>query len=117
MSEYTTISQWYDIKEEKFETTQSLRWELGRKGSGMWLEVPAKYPFDVTVPSMFLRLFVNPRDARYLKASCLHDYALHEKGWDRVTSAAAFSEALKADKVGKTRRLLMVLAVITCNWK
>ena len=72
--------------------------------------VPAGYEFDVSIPRALSWAF-DPTDPRYLKASALHDWAL-DQGWDGVSSAASFSDALLAEKVGFARRWAMVFAVI-----
>ena len=115
MSAYTDLTAWCRETPAAFATTRVLQWEVGRKGSGMWIEVPVGFGFDVSVPCG-LRWLFNPRHARYLKAACLHDYALSQQ-WDRVAAAAVFADALKADGVGRWRRLTMTLAVIVWNWR
>ena len=111
MSRYTSLLNWYvPGKDIKFRTTKDVCWEIGSKGSGLWLVVPTGYEFDVSVPRL-MRWIYDPKDARYLKAAALHDWAL-DLGWDAVSSAAAFSEALRADGVGRMRRLSMVLAIV-----
>ena len=96
-------------------TTAPLFWELGRKGSGLWLQVEPGFGFDVSVP-VLLRWLFDPHDPRYLKAAALHDFALLD-GWDRVSAAAAFAGALAAVGVGRGERLAMVLAVIVWRWR
>jgi hypothetical protein len=38
-------------------------------------------------------------------------------GWSRIESAAVFHEALKADGVGRTKRLAMFLAVALWRYR
>lgn len=115
MSKFTEARGWYRrVSLDDYQTVKPLPWEIGAKGSNLWLTAPIGFRFDVSVP-WFLRWCLNPHDARFLKAAALHDYAL-SLGWDRVSAAAAFSEALRADGVARTTRLLMVAAVITWNW-
>lgn len=118
MSSYTELTNWrIDLGHDNlFVTTEEVKWELGAKGSGLWLIAPKGYKFDVSIPR-YLWWLLNPKDERFLKAACLHDYALDKLKWDRVTSAAAFSEALRATGVSRTTRLAMVLAVITWKWR
>lgn len=110
MSAYTDACYPWARRGAGYITTAPISWEVGRKGSRLWLHVPVGTPFDVTVPRL-LRWLFDPHDTRFLKAAALHDYALAD-GWDRVSAAAAFCDALKADGVGKAQRLLMTLAVI-----
>jgi hypothetical protein len=112
MSRFTSLNNWYaPTKGIRFRTTQEVPWEIGNEGSGLWITVPVDYEFDVSIP-WTLRWLFDPKNPRYLKAGALHDYALHELNWTRVAAAAAFSEALRAEKVSLWRRLPMVLGVI-----
>jgi hypothetical protein len=116
MSSYTDLADWYEPAGGiLFRVVRPVEWEIGRKGSGLWVIVPLNYVFDVSIPAL-LRWAFDPRDPRYLKAAALHDWAL-EQGWDGVSSAALFSDALKADGVGFFRRLAMVLAVVVYKFR
>jgi hypothetical protein len=115
MSQFTELTNWYaPTTGIKFRTTKEVPWEIGVEGSGLWLRVPVDYEFDVSIPR-FLWWLIDPRDPRLLKSGALHDYALLELGWPRVAAAAAFSESMRAEGVGRIKRLFMVLAVII--WK
>lgn len=119
MSAYTDrVSDWCRPHEGlSYVTLAPLRWEVGAKGSGLWVEVPVGVVFDVSVPRLFRWLF-SPRDWRYLAAACLHDWTLGATpdgrglGWDRWTAAAIFQGALAADGVGPVERWVMTQAVI-----
>lgn len=118
MSQFTNLEDW-KIKSEVgnyYVTTKQVSWEIGKKGSGLWLRVSKGYKFDVSIPKV-LQWLLSPHDERFLKAAALHDWALHVENWDRVSSAAAFSEALRAKNVGTLTRLTMVLSVIIWKWK
>lgn len=110
MSAFTQAQEWAERRGEIYITTKPLAWEIGRKGSALWLRVPVGFAFDVSIPRC-LRWIWSPHNPQYLKAAALHDYALID-GWDRVSAAAAFSEALMASGVGRFTRLAMVLGVI-----
>lgn len=110
MSAFTEQTDWHEKQGAGYITTAPLDWEVGRKGSGLWLRVPVGTFFDVSVPR-FVHWLFSPHDARYRKAAALHDYALAD-GWDRVSAAAAFADALKAGGVGRLERLTMVFGVI-----
>ncbi|WP_026756665.1 DUF1353 domain-containing protein [Sediminimonas qiaohouensis] len=114
MSVFTQTHDWCAHENGVYRTTGTLRWEIGAKGSDLWVTVPVGFPFDVSIPRG-LRWAFDPHDVRYLKAAALHDYAIHELDWPRVTAASLFSEALRAQGLGRLRRLVMVLAVII--WK
>lgn len=96
-------------------TTTQVTWEIGTKGSGLFLYLPAGFRFNVSVPWWAGWAF-DRHDPRYLLAAALHDYALHRLGWGRVSAAAPFSEALRANGVSRARRLVMVLAVTIHKW-
>jgi hypothetical protein len=99
MSSYTDLADWYEPAGGiLFRVVRPVEWEIGRKGSGLWVIVPLNYVFDVSIPAL-LRWAFDPRDPRYLKA------------------AALFSDALKADGVGFFRRLAMVLAVVVYKFR
>ena len=89
-------------------------WELGYEGSGLAIEVPKGFVFDVSIP-WALRWLFSPDDPRFLKAAALHDRLL-ELGWNRVSAAGPFHAALKADGVGSAWRLAMLLGVILWRW-
>ena len=92
-----------------------LPWEIGAKGSGLWFVVPVGTPFNTSVPKL-LRWIFDPHDPRYLKAAALHDYAL-SLGWDRVSAAALFNDALRAMGVCGIERLTMTLGVTLYKWE
>lgn len=115
MSTFTILTDWYSVVGSKLVVEKPLAWEVGCLGSGLFVTVPLGFNFDVSVPRG-LRWFVSPLDSRLFKAAALHDYALGV-GWDRVSSAALFSEALATEKIHKFKRLLLVVAVIAWNWR
>ena len=107
-------NNWCARRGRGYITTTQVTWEIGAKGSGLFLYLPAGFRFDVSVPRLLGWAF-NRHDPRYLKAAALHDYAL-SLGWGRVSAAAPFSEALRANGVSRSRRLAMVLAVTIHKW-
>ena len=118
MSKFTELKNWCEELPQGaiYRTTEEVCWEIGAKGSGLNFDVPKGYIFDVSIP-LLLRWILSPRDEKFLKAGCLHDYALHEKGWDRVSAGALFASALKAEGVNKYKRLAMVISVIVWKWR
>lgn len=117
MSAYTRTPGWFrPIRGTiRYEALQELRWEVGAKGSGLFIIVPRGFIFDVSIPRL-LRWAMDPHDRRFLKAAALHD-AIRGDGWDRVTAGAIFHAALKADGVGRLERLFMWLAVSLYRWE
>ena len=115
MSRYTELSAWCEpLDGIRYRSTKPIIWEVGRKGSGLEVAVPAGTDFDVSVPR-WARWLIDPHDTRFLKAACMHDMLL-AWGWDRLTSAAVFGGALKADGVSAGKRLAMFLAVAVYRW-
>jgi len=115
MSAYTDALPVVDIGGGDYLTDAPIRWDIGRKGSGLTYVVPAGFRFDVSIPGLFQWAF-NPKDRRFLKAAALHDHMLID-GWSRVESAAVFHEALKADGVSSLKRLAMFLAVALWRYR
>jgi hypothetical protein len=96
----------------RFRLTRELIWRIGME-TGPSYTVPAGFEFDVSVPRWLWWIF-NPREQAYLKGAALHDHMLIH-GWSRLTAAAEFHNALKADGVRLWRRLAMFLA--TALWR
>lgn len=115
MSEYTDPGDWCEpVGGIRYRVTRSLRWAIGAENSGFVFQVPAGRIFDVSIP-WFLRRIFDPHDPRFLKAAALHDEMLLN-GWARVSAAAEFHEALRADRVGALTRLAMFAAVAFWRW-
>ena len=117
MSAYTASSEWCEPVGATgfYRVVDPVIWEVGAKGSGLLVHVPKGSVFDISVPRA-LRWILSPHDRRVLKAAALHDYLLG-RGWDRVTAAAAFHDAMAADGVGRRRRLGLWLAVSIWRWR
>ncbi|MEI4262780.1 DUF1353 domain-containing protein [Roseovarius sp. D0-M9] len=110
MSDYTSIVGWCEpIGGIRYRSRRDLKWAVGHPRSGFVFVVPAGRVFDVSIPRA-LRWIFDPHDPRFLKAAALHDEMLMT-GWARVTAAAEFHEALRADGVGRWARLAMFGAV------
>ena len=94
-----------------FTATADLRWEIGAKGSGLAVVVPADFRSDgPSIPGVFSPFF-SRRDPRFQKAARLHDWLLFN-GWTEWTGTAVFFDALKADGVPRLQRWSMALAVL-----
>jgi hypothetical protein len=116
VSRYTELENWCipDFSQKKFTSIAPLHWEIGCRGSGLWITVPSGFIFDVSVPKC-LRFLIDPMNPKLTKAAALHDYAF-ACGWDRVAAASVFAEALRVSGVGRSLRLLLVTAVIIWHW-
>lgn len=110
MSAYTDNPGWLSPDGDGYRVERHIWWELGRVTSGLWIEVPPGFRFDVSVP-WFARWLFSPHDKRFLKAAALHDWLLAD-GWSSVEAAGVFHQAMKADGVPRWRRLVMFLAVV-----
>lgn len=96
----------------RFRLARDLVWHIGHE-TGPAYPVPAGFEFDVSIPRWLWWLF-DPREQAFLKGAALHDHMLIH-GWSRLTAAAEFHNALKADGVRLWRRLAMFLA--TALWR
>lgn len=97
-----------------WETVADLWFELGGKGSGVWVRVPAGTLTDLaSIPAMARPLF-NPADPRFARAALVHDYLLSLPDFSPLTAALAFRDALLAADVAGWRIAVMTLA--TAAW-
>ena len=95
-----------------WELENPLLWELGKKGSGLLVEVPRGFKTDLASIPWYGRAIFKTADATFAKASILHDFLL-ESGWSPITAGAEFANALIADGVARWRATIMGLAVLT----
>ncbi|MCW4114728.1 DUF1353 domain-containing protein [Aurantimonas sp. MSK8Z-1] len=91
--------------------TVALAFELGEKGSGLWLVAPADYVSDGPSIPWWARGWINPDDPRLQKAARLHDVAI-ERGWTAWSSTAVLYDAMRADGVSAPKRWAMAIAVL-----
>jgi hypothetical protein len=116
MSLYTDAANWCEpIGGIRYQVSEPVSFEVGRKGSGLLVSVPEGTVFDCSIPRL-LQCVLSPHDLRFLKAAALHDVLLGRQ-WDRVTAAAVFHDALRSDGVGRLQRLLMWMAVSLYRWQ
>lgn len=92
-----------------YRLSRPLDWRIGHIDGPMYV-VPAGFEFDVSVPRL-LRWLFDPHRPDFHKAAALHDHML-QADWSRITAAAEFHNALKADAVSAWRRLVMLIAVM-----
>lgn len=93
--------------------TSILKWEIGKLGSGLFFDVAPGFISDLATIPIWARPFFNPADPLFAKAAILHDAMLADPDFSRVTAAAEFFEALRADRVSEWRAMIMGLAVLT----
>lgn len=112
MSAYTEADPIRLVRGIKYVLIKPLIWHIGTL-EGPIYEVPSGFEFDVSVPKAGRSIF-DPHDQSFHKAAALHDHMI-KAGWNRLTSAGEFHEALKADKVVAWKRMAMFLSVAL--WK
>lgn len=113
---FEAVDRFERLSGTRYITLEPVRLRI-ESGSALFkMDVPEGFVFDVSVPRP-LRWIFDPHDKRFLPASALHDYALHELKWPRALSAAPFSYSLRQQGVSRIKRLAMVLAVIVWRWK
>lgn len=120
MSAFTEAANWRYPKRGRYVVVVPLEWEVGKVGSGLWVRVPIGFFFDKTVPWWlrwmgFIIPAFNPHHEKHLKGAAMHDWTLAQ-GWDRVSAAAAASEAWRASGVRRFERLVLVLSITTYKW-
>lgn len=109
MSEYTALENpFIHVDGIRYLVKNRISWKIGNKNGPEYF-VPGGYVFDVSIPK-WLRWAFSPNNPKFLKAGALHDRMLLEE-WDRLTAAAIFHQALKADGVVWYQRFPMWLAV------
>lgn len=90
-------------------TLDPITWEIGKKGSGLWVTVPAGFEFESSVPRLCWWFFP-PDDPRFLKAAAVHDWLL-EASYAAAFAAGEWHSAAKSSGAPPVRRYLAFLAV------
>lgn len=100
---------------------QPLRWEIGYKGSGLWIEIPSGFISDLTsIPRIAWSLF-NGYAPETAKAGAVHDFmrptrtdlvAQERPPWDIQVAAGEFYHCLKADGVPRWKRKWLYLFLV-----
>lgn len=70
---------------------EPMQWDIGAKGSGWVLTIPAGTTFDISVPR-WLEWIQSPHDRRVLPAATIHDELLR-RGHDAAFASAEFRRA------------------------
>jgi len=83
---------------DKWRPGADLVWEIGRKGSGWDLILPAEFPFDSSIPR-WLHWWRSPDYGPWLLAAAVHDRLLNQ-GHDRHFAAAEWRRAARAKDAG-----------------
>lgn len=100
--------------------TADLWWEIGFKGSGLWVCVKKGFITDLMSLPWLARRFMDRSDPETAKAGAVHDWlrptaediVIQDRPvWDVQFAAGEFFHAMKAGRVAKLRRICCYLAV------
>ncbi len=108
-SEYMAASLIYKTR-KLYKFHDPLTWEIGKKGSGYKLEIPAGYQADVSTPRLLERFF-DPHDLNLLVPAAIHDRLL-EEGFDKAFASSEFRRALRARGVRPFKAWIMFFATL-----
>lgn len=119
MSNFTTSLQLEPQPETGlFKTTRELVYEIGLKGSGLKVTVPAGFETDLASVPRFLWSIFPPHDPHYAAAAVVHDYLYRWDGFTRVVADAVFYEAMRVLGTPKWKAKAMYIAVRLVNrWR
>lgn len=95
MSAATEHRGWEPVDDYAYSPGDNVAWEIGAKGSGWVLTVPAGFVFDSSVP-WFLRWLVSPHHEPWLLAAAVHDRLL-SLGHDKAFAAGEWLRAVRAN--------------------
>lgn len=95
---------------DQYRVTRPTSWEVGKKGSGLFVQVPAGFQFESSIPRL-LHWLVSPHDERLLWSAAIHDWLL-ENGYGAIFSAGEwYSGALKY-RVPPRRAFSMCISIV-----
>lgn len=131
MSVYTDFDGIFPIPDGKggvwgWCTVGNMVWEVGVKGSGLFVTVPDGFTSDLASIPRWLHWALNPYDPQTVKAAIIHDWLTPDPGeragplydpvvrplWNQRTSAGEFYAALRADGMGRTKANLYFSAIL-----
>ncbi|WEK04570.1 MAG: DUF1353 domain-containing protein [Candidatus Devosia phytovorans] len=96
----------------RYRLERPFSFDIGLKGSGLLVTVPAGYVTDLASVPRWLWWFLPPFEPQYAAAAVLHDYLLTWSGFDRLTAHTTFLDALKILCVERWKATAMFLAVV-----
>ena len=94
----------------RWRTARPIEWQIGRKGSGRWITIPAGREFESSVPR-WARWFLDPDDPRFLLAAAVHDYMLEVGIYGPAQAAAEWYDAALAGLAPGWKARLSFLAI------
>lgn len=96
----------------RYRTERPFSFDLGVKGSGLRVTIPAGYVTDLASVPRWLWWFLAPYDPQYAAAAVLHDYLRSWAGFDPLTAHTTFLDALMILGVERWKAMAMFLAVV-----
>lgn len=116
----TGLPEWYRPHGAGYITTAPILWDIGKKGSGWVLCIPAGFEFESSVPRALWWLF-SPDDPDFLKSACIHDWLL-ENGFCRAMADAEWLDAARSVGAPVARReiaylLMQIRAFALGKWR
>ena len=110
MSAFTEFNGYEPAGGINYRLTANLVWEIGWKGSGKALVIPAGTVFQSSVP-IAARWIVSPHHKPWLLASAVHDEML-KRGYSPARAAGEWYEAVKAFADQDSKRRLAKPALV-----
>lgn len=94
----------------RWRLARSILWDLGRKGSGKPLVIPAGVEFESSVP-WYARWIIHPDDPRFLLAALVHDFLLETEIYGRAQAAAEWFDGALAGGAPTWKAKLVFVAI------
>jgi len=94
----------------RWRTLRPVVWEVGRKGSGEFITIPAGREFESSVPRL-ARWWLHPDDPAFLLAALVHDHLLEAGTYGRPQAAAEWYDGALAGGAPKRKAKLAYVAV------
>lgn len=110
MSQFTEHRDYDRLEGIKYRLTRDLVWEVGKKGSGLFVTVPTGYVFDSSIPRI-MRWLISPHHPQFLLPAALHDFMLDEK-YDSGTAASQWHQAAIATGMSFCMRFLCLMGIL-----
>lgn len=103
-------------KRPLYKVIDKFSYELGGKGSGIFIDIPTGFYTDfASVPCCLWSIF--PPDGQHGKAAVIHDYMYRRRcKFSRILADAIFLDAMRSLKVPFWKRYTMYLAVRLFGW-
>ena len=95
----------------RWRTYHDVPWEVGSKGSGLHITIPAGFEFESSVP-WWAGWYIRRDDPRFLLAALVHDYLLEHLRLGRTQAAAEWYDGALAGgaPLGKAKKGFVAVA-------